>query len=274
MSVIVISSDSYQKGQEIAQACAQKLGYRRLGREILKTVAATHHIAEEKLVKTLEEVPSFLGMSARIKNRCLAYIQEAVLGQLLDDGVICFGLAAHLYVLGIAHVLKVRVLADPEARLREMAAQMNVSVDKAAKLLKKKDKLRKRWSLEMFKVDETDPAGYDLVVSLSQIDPAKAVQIITDMVSYRKFRPMTYSIKCLQDKALASRVRAVLLEHFPDVRVDANGRTVVVETGGLKREKRKKTAAIKELAEKIPGVGYVEVHIINDIFRQAVESFR
>jgi hypothetical protein len=47
-----------------------------------------------------------------------------------------------------------------------------------------------------------------------------------------------------------------------------------VETTALKREKQKRTKAIKKLTENIPGVDYVEVHVINDIFRQAAESFR
>ena len=84
---------------------------------------------------------------------------------------------------------------------------------------------------------------------------------------------MTYSIKCMEDLELASRVRAALLERFPDVRVRANGGTLVVETTALKREKRKRAKAIKEIAGSIPRVEYVEVHVINDIFRQAAESF-
>ena len=100
------------------------------------------------------------------------------------------------------------------------------------------------------------------------------MNIITETVSYRRFHPMTYSIKCLQDLELASRVRAALMERFPDVRVRARSGTLVVETTALKREKRKRAQAIKEITGKIPGVEYVEVHVINDIFRQAAESFR
>ena len=35
-----------------------------------------------------------------------------------------------------------------------------------------------------------------------------------------------------------------------------------------------KTEAIKNMAGQIPGVSYVEVHVVNDIFRQAAESSR
>ena len=65
-----------------------------------------------------------------------------------------------------------------------------------------------------------------------------------------------------------------LLEHFPDVIVQADGAVVVVETTAVPREKGKKVSAIEKLVRSVPGVGHVEVHVANDIIRQAAESFR
>jgi hypothetical protein len=266
MSVVVISSDSYRMGRKIGEKSARALEYRYLDREILSAVAARYAIAEDKLVMALDEVPSFMGISAKLRDRCLAYIQEAVLGELLQDQVVCHGLAAHLYVHGVSHVLKVRILSGSGGRT-DVSRRSRKKTDS-------REKFSRRWSLEAFKVDETDPSHYDLVINLNQIDVDEAVRIITDTVGHRRFKPMTYSLKCLRDWELGSRVRAALIEQFADVRVEADNGKVVVETGGLKRERQKKTAAVKALTEKIPGVKEVQVHIINDIFRQAVESFR
>jgi hypothetical protein len=156
----------------------------------------------------------------------------------------------------------------------QWASQEGISLKKARKLLEGRKNVHRRWSMDAFDLDETDPSQYDLVISLNQIDQDEAVKIITETVSYRRFIPMTYSIKCMKDRELAARVRAKLLDRFPDVRVRANAGTLVVETAALKREKRKRAKAIKEIVGSIPGVEYVEVHVINDIFRQAVESFR
>jgi cytidylate kinase len=274
MSVIIISSDLYQTGREIAQSTAKALGYGYLGREILGKVADQHKIPEEKLTQVLEQRPSFLSMSSKLRNRYLAYIQESVLSEFLKGNLVCQGLAAHLYVLGISHVLRVRVLSDVEKRVQQIASEGGISLEKAKKVLDTQKKVRQRWSLDAFRLDETDPSQFDLVISLSQIDQAEAVKIITETVAYRRFEPMTYSTKCMQDLALASSVRAALLERFPDVRVRANRGTLIVETTALRREKQKRAKAIKELAGELPGVEYVEVHVINDIFRQAAESFR
>ena len=274
MSIIIISSDDHQTGREIASATAEAAGYTELGRGLLSEVADQHQIAETRLVKALDDAPSFLGMSAKQRALCLVYIQEAVLSRLLEDNVVCHGLAAHLYVRGVSHVLRVRVLSDPEVSVKRVIDQEGKPPDKAKRRVRRARKLRSRWSMAAFGLDETDPALFDLVISLSQIDQEEAVKIITSTVGYRRFSPMTYSVHCLQDLELSARVRAAMLKQFPDVRVRARSGTLVVETAALKRERRKRMKAIREIAGAIPGVRYVEVRVNNDIFRQAAESFR
>jgi hypothetical protein len=100
------------------------------------------------------------------------------------------------------------------------------------------------------------------------------VETIAGAVAYRRFQPTTYSASCLADLALAARVRAKLLESLTDVRVHARGDKVVVTSKAMKRERRKKAAAIKELAGTVEGVGFVEVHLINYVIRAAAESYR
>jgi len=274
MSIIIISSDSYPVGREIAMKTAKNLDYDFLGRESLAQIADNHTIEESKLIKAMDDGPSFLGMKKRVRNRCLAYIQEATLGALINANRVCQGLAAHLYVLGISHCLSVLVLADPEQILQQSASNKGISKKEAKKLIDRHNSFRRRWSMDAFDLDETDPSQYDLTISLSQIDADEAVKIISETITYRRFNPMTYSVKCLHDLELAARVRSALLESFPNVIVRANSGTLVVETAALKREKRKRAEAIKAVAGKIPGVEYVEVHVLNDIFRQAAESFR
>jgi cytidylate kinase len=274
MSVVIISSDSDDKAREIAEKTAEALEYSVLDREVFNAVSAKYEIPVEKLHRSLDEAPSFLGMSSKMRALCLAYTEEAALAGLSGDKVVCHGLAAHLYVLGVSHVLKVRILADFEEQVRQIAAAKGVSSEKAAKFLRRQESLRRRWSRRAYGRDETEASLYDMVISLSQIDGNEAVKTIAETAGYPRFMPMTYSIKCMKDKELATRVRAMLMSLYPDVRVRADGTTVVVETNALKREKRRRAEKIKTLAGRIPGVDYVEVHVMNDLLRQAAESFR
>jgi cytidylate kinase len=268
MSVVIISSDSGDKAREISEKTAGILKYSVLDRKVLSSIAAKYEIPVEGLHRALDEVPSILGMSSKMQTLYLAYIEEATLAGLSEDGVVCYGLAASLYVLGVSHVFKVRILADPGGQVRQIASrERGVTEEKAAKLLKRQEALRRRWSQGAYQFDETDASLYDMVISLSQIDCDEAVRTITETARYPRFRPMTYSMKCLKDKELATKVRSVLIAHYPDVRVRADGTTVVVVTNALKRQKRVRAEKIKELATGIPGVDYVEVHVSNDLLR-------
>jgi len=274
MSIVVVSSDSREKGREIAAKAAESLGYRYLGRELLETVARRHDVPREKLEEALDESPSLLGMSSKVRGRYLALVQMAALGELLGDDVVCHGLAAHLYVLGVSHVLRMRILADPEEEARRVADEKQVSLEKARKQVERRKKSSRKWSLDNYRIDESDPSHYDLVVSLSQLGADEAVKIVVQTLGYRKFEPMTYSVKCLRDAELAARVRVALVESFGTVEVRADGGRVVVETHALKREKRKKAENVKEVAGKVSGVDFVEVHVSTDVLRKAAESFR
>ncbi|MGM0664068.1 MAG: AAA family ATPase [Thermodesulfobacteriota bacterium] len=266
MPVIIVSSDSYGTGREIAESTAKFLGYEFIGREILAKTADKYGVSEARLTQALDEGPSFLRRSSKIRNRHLAYIQEVTLFELLKDNTVCQGLGAHLYVLGVSHVLRVRILSDPDKRINQLVRQQGVSISKAKKILDREKALQRRWSMNVFNLDETDPSHYDLVVSLSQIDSNEAVKIIKETVSYPRFKPMTYSMNCMEDLALSSRARAVLWEHFPDAKVQADRGTVVIETADFKWEKEKKAKAIKDMVRKIPGVEYVEVHVAGHLF--------
>jgi len=244
MPIIAISSDNFQQGLEIARSSAERLSYRFLGREILEEVAHEHRVSPKELLKALDEPPSFF--SRRSQRKLITHIQVACLERLLEGKVVCYGLGAHLYLTGISHALLVRILSESQP-----------------------DEARRRWSLEFFKVDETDPSLYDMVLSLDTLEPNKAVEIICDTAGYRKFQPMTYSSKCLMDRLLESKVYQRLMERFPDVRVQASDGTVVVQIQALKYDQRRKQKAVRDLACQVPGVEYVEVHVVSTFFDKA-----
>ncbi|MCB2191315.1 MAG: cytidylate kinase-like family protein [Deltaproteobacteria bacterium] len=273
MPLIIISAEDYKQGDDIGQKVAGVLGYRYLGRDLLHSVAAEHQVSEEELVQALDDPPGLLSRRSR-RQRMLSYIEAACLKLLLDDNVVCFGLAAHMYVRAVSHALKVRVINEPEQRAQDLAKTEGLSLEKARKQILRQTKDERRWSEDAYNLDQTDASLYDLVISLGTLELEKAVEIICDTVGYRKFQPMTYSRKLMQDKALAADVRLELMENFPDTRVEANDGTVVVFIQSLKKDQRKKQEMVRQIAGGLPGVRHVEVHIIRDLVGQAAQSSR
>ncbi|MCF8031860.1 MAG: cytidylate kinase family protein [Desulfarculaceae bacterium] len=273
MPLIIVSADDFSQGREIAHRVAGVLGYRYVGRDLLASVAEQHQVSQEELVQALEDPPGFLTRRSR-RQRLLAFIEEGCLQQLQDDGVVCYGLAGHLYVRGIAHALKVRIITEVGQWAQAIAESEGVPLERAQKVVERRKEEQKRWSQDAYNLDQSDPSLYDMVLSLDTLEPDKAVEIICDTAGYRKFQAMTYSRKLMQDKALASRVRVELMKSFPDIKVEANDGTVVAYLQSLKKDQRKKQEAVRQLAGGIEGVRHVEVHVIRDYFGQAAQSSR
>jgi len=270
MSIIIISSDDRETEKMIAGNVAGEKEYTLLDRGALADIGAQYQIDPDKLHDALENTPSlFRKLPARQWRQSLACIEAGVLERMLADNMVCCGLAAHLYVVGISHAMKIRILAGRRQKLENTAAKREVSPEKAAKLVAAELDKRKKWSLAAFCLDETDLSRYDMVISLDQIDPVEAVRTITGASEYRKFQVMTYSMKCLTDLAMAAKVNVALLKSMSDVKVQARDGSVVVTTRALYRQKRKKVETIKDLAGGVEGVSYVEVHVKNNVKESA-----
>ncbi len=275
MPIIIISSESVEEAQEIAQAAADALGYQCLGPEVLTDIAAKCGVPAEKLTEALGKSQSkFRRMRTKRRSQLLAYIEAEILDRLRADKIVCWGVAAHLYVQGVSHAMKVRLLANSEQQAEKIAQQQGISVQRAAKAVQAAIRKQEQWALSAYGLNEAESSMHDLVINLGQIDPDEAVRTITGAVAYRKFKPMTYSIKSLAENALAAKVKTKLLETLNDIRVQARDGKVVVTSKALKRERQKKAAAIKALAGQVEGVEFVEVHLINYVIREAAESFR
>lgn len=275
MPIIIISSETVEEAQQITQATADALGYQSLGPEVLADIAAKYGVPAEKLAEALGKSQSkFRRMRTKRRSQLLAYIEAEVLDRLRADNIICWGVAAHLYVQGVSHAMKVRLLANHEQQAEKAARQQGISVQRAAKSIRAAIRKQEQWALSAYGLNESESSKYDLVINLGQIDPDEAVRTIAGAAAYRKFKPMTYSIKSLAENALAAKVKTKLLETLNDIRVQARDGKVVVTSKALKRERQKKAAAIKELAGQVEGVEFVEVHLINYVIREAAESFR
>lgn len=275
MSTIIISSDVPALEKQIALQVAKELGYQSMGPEILTDIAKQNNIPVEGVSTALEKTPSAIRREATKRwLRHLACIEADVLERLKADNIVCWGLAAHLYVLGVSHVMKVRLLSDSERQAKEISKASKITEKKAQRQIQNRQRKREQWSTSAYGRSELDPGMYDLVIKLEQIEPDEAVRTISGAIGYRKFQPMTYSMKSLAEGALAAKVRAKLLASIADVRVEASDGRVKVTSKALKRERTKKAAAIKQLAGTVEGVEFVEVHLINYVIRAAAESYR
>lgn len=274
MSIVVVSACPYCQGQEIARAVAQRMGYGLLGPEMLERVAAECGVSRGRLAGTLGREALLLGPPPKERARLLAHLEAAVLEALGQDRVVTWGLLAHLYLSGVSHVFKARLLRSWDDRVSVKGAAEGIGRAAAEKGLRRQDQARARLAAEVYHQDETDPGLYDLCVNLAQIEAGQAAALIAEAAGHQRFRPMTFSRQLLGDKALAAAVRATLVDHDPEARVSAAGGLVKITVQAVRREQEKKLLAVRQAAAAVPGVEAVEVEVIEDFFRAAAESMR
>jgi hypothetical protein len=171
--------------------------------------------------------------------------------------VVYYGDAGHMFVSEVSHVLTVRLMADLEERTASKAKKEGLSEKKAQEFLIKESEQRQKWFLSVFGLDGMEPGRFDLVINVAQISPERAASIIVETARDVKFQPITYSVKAMQDQELASRVRAALIDTYPDVTVSAKNGDISIKTKALK--KKEKSTFIRDQVQGMEGVGYVEL---------------
>jgi cytidylate kinase len=256
MGIITISRGSYSGGKAVAEQLAKRLGHPTLSREeVLLQAARDYGISERELADSLNQPPPFW---QQVVTKRLAYV-KCVTAVLLDrarqGNLIYHGNVGHLLLSGVPHVLRVRVIADLERRIRAAMKQAKLTREKAIAHIQRVDKERSKWAQVLYGVNWDDPAQYDLVVNLERISVATACDTIARISESEDFKPTAAGRKRLEDLSLSCRVWAVMaknpLTRSASMEVTADAGEVVV-TGNVGSGKA--VEAVTQAAQAVAGV--------------------
>ncbi|MEJ2719505.1 MAG: cytidylate kinase-like family protein [Deltaproteobacteria bacterium] len=261
MAIITISRGSYSKGKEVAERAAELLGYSCISRDLLVEASEQFNIPEIKLVRALHDAPSILERFTYGKETYLAYVESAFLKHAQKDNMIYHGLAGHFFLNGIQHVLKVRVLADIEDRIRLEAEREKIRPEDARHVLEKDDHERRQWSRSLFGIDTWDPSLYDMVLHIRRLAVEDAASIICQTVKLPHFQTTPESQAAMDDLVLASEVKIKLVNTYPNIKVTAREGIVSIDTSWTMQSAPQLADEIAEVAKKVPGVRDVRVHV-------------
>ncbi|MGE0084387.1 MAG: cytidylate kinase family protein [Desulfococcaceae bacterium] len=261
MAVITISRGSYSKGKEVAEKVAKKLGYDCISRDILLDASERFNIPEIKLQWAIHEAPSILDRFSHGKEMYVTYIQSALLKYLREDNIVYYGLAGHFFVKDVPHVLKVRIIADIEDRVKIEMEREKVSYEEALRILKKDDEQRKKWGLHLYGIDTSDPSLYDLLVHIKKLTTDDAADIICSTVARPCFQTTPESRKMLNDAALSAEVKAALIELDINVSVSADNGKVYITSKAHPDHMKEMAQRLEETAKTVAGVKKAEVQI-------------
>src|SRR4030067_774661 len=135
------------------------------------------------------------------------------------DNIVYHGLAGHVLLKHLSHLLIVRIIADREDRIAyKMKLEGNLSREATQRLLKKIDEERIKWSQYLYGIDSRDSSLYDLVVHIKTRTVEDAVDIICDTARREGFATTPESQQAMNDLVTAASVKAALGQFVPAVK--------------------------------------------------------
>jgi cytidylate kinase len=256
MSIITISRGTASGGQVLAQRVAAKLGWPCLSNEVIVEAAKRYGVSEPEMVKTFEKAPTFWEKLIASRRVYLTFVQAAMCEYAQGGDLVYHGHADHELLPGISHVLKVRLVAPLEYRIRAvMERDRRLDRKAAIRYINQVDAERTSRMRYLFDVDWRDPHLYDLVLNLHKLTLEAACDLVIQAVQWEAFQPTAASRQALENLALRSRIRAALHAH-PQlspyaIKVDvAEG--VVTLSGNVSTDDAIREAV--RIAEQIAGV--------------------
>ncbi len=273
MAIISISRGCYSSGKQIVEKVAKTLGYECVDREIILEAVRYFDISETALLHSLEEAPGFLDKLIHGKEKYLSYFRTALLEHVKKDNVVYHGHAGHLLLPQVRHLLKVRIIADMNFRIRNLQQEEGMFAEEAEKRLCKEDMKRYEWTKLIYNRDIQDPKLYDLILHVGTFTIEDACDLICTAAQSPSFKTFPEDDSLLRDAAISSHIHAAL-QNLCDAHITAhNGNVRIIVSPAkirmtafenLKIQNRIDEHVRKELSSKIlriaqdiPGVRHV-----------------
>lgn len=210
MAIITISRGPFSGGRILADCLADKLGYRCISGEALVEASKRYDISEERLSQALEDKPGLLERLSSQRARYLAYIRAILIEEGRDEKLVYHGYAGHLLLDDVPHVIRVRIIANMEFRVKALTDHHNLSEEEATGFIEKIDSERAEWTKTFYHVDWNELSLYDIILHIGNIDISSACEAICQLASDPDFQTTPQSLKTLENLALSSHIEALI----------------------------------------------------------------
>lgn len=216
------------RGKELAEILARKLDYAVLGREDLIEAAIAEGIQAGKLETSMMDPRSFTERLARERDHYLAFSTTYLCDKVTEGSLVYHGRTGHLLLRGVSHLLRVRVLADEEYRVKATMRRLGVDRGKAQRYLTDVEEDRRNWVRSMYGVSWEDASQYDVTVNVEQMSVENAAAALVGMAQLPDFQMTPASLRAMADLRLRAKARLLLAR---DERTFRSGFSVTTHHG-------------------------------------------
>ena len=282
MQIICISGGGSNRTKALAGRLAHKLGYRSLNREDLLEKAIKEGIQVSKLETATIKPQMFTERLALEREYYRAFMTAFLGGLNTENGTVYSGRSGHLLFSGIDHVVKVRVVEDETARVKEVMQQLNINSKKAIRYLKDVEADRNRWTRSMYGVTLEDAAHYDVMLNLGHMSVENAATALAAIAQLPDFQLTPASKRSMEELVLGANARLLLARDERTFRANVKVRsdrgivtvTYLPQDAGIAQ-------IIPEVIAPLPGVRELSVTMattnilwIEEAFEAASETYQ
>src|SRR5919204_5930000 len=119
MAIVTISHQMGAGGPEIGMVLARRLGHRYVDQELLTDAVQRYGLAEEKLSHLDESKPTLFERFDAETRHYITVLQTTLLEFAEQDNAVLMGRGGQWLLRGLPHVLRIRVIAPFEHRVRQ-----------------------------------------------------------------------------------------------------------------------------------------------------------
>ena len=216
MSILTVSHEIGAGGPEIGQKVADQLGLHYVDQELISDAALRYGVLEEKLSSLDESKPSLFERFDAETRRYITVLQTAVFEFAEQDRVVLMGRAGQWLLRGVPHVLRLRVMAPFDLRVKRLAKKLSGQMGEQTNqrtvqdMARRDDQEKLSRMRYLYEVDVRDPSLYDLVFNTDKLSIDAAVEMIVGTLQRPELATTPAAQQLVTDRALASRIQVAL----------------------------------------------------------------
>jgi len=181
MMVITVSRSYGSAGSLFAHRLAENLGYSYADESFINCIGYDSGVSEALLASIEDEPsPSFFQRAKDLLTRKSSFktaLAACMYDFALKNDIVFVGGGAHLVLENYPGMMSIQVIRNLSDRIRDIAADKNISYEEALRLIEKKDKEKKNFISYYFDRDLFDPLKFHLTFNASLVSLDDAIDI-------------------------------------------------------------------------------------------------
>lgn len=181
MAIITISREVAALGDEVAQALADKIGYKFVNRKYIEKRIVELGFPEEKMKKYDERKPGFFASLVKDRDEYLEYLRTAVLEAANQGNCILIGRGSFAILEDVPNLVAVRFVANDSVRVERLKKEFSWNEKQALQRIIESDQNRKGFHRNFFNIDIENPSYYHVTINTGLTPLETTAQIVADI---------------------------------------------------------------------------------------------